>query len=134
MRGFAIQTTGPGEEPNREVFKSLMHGIARIGWSSLPNLDLRKLEIKRATRRLSKDECSAWRGNNIFLNRVSKGDLLFYRNQPEQGLVTIVKVTGDYDYHPRARDFRSRRKCKPLRLALPLEEVPARLRRHLTIQ
>jgi hypothetical protein len=111
-----------------------MHGVARIGWSWLPNLDLRELKRKRATRGLNKEERAAWQRSNIFLDRVSKGDLLFYRNQPEQGLVTIVKVTGDYEYHPSAPDFRSRRKCKRLKLALPLEEIPARLRRHLTIR
>jgi hypothetical protein len=134
VKGFAILTTKTGEEPNRKVFKSLQKGVARIGWSWLPSLDLRMLKEKEHEGGLSEEESKAWRRSNIFLNVVSKGDLLFYRNQPEQGLVTIVKVTGDYEYRRSDDDFWSRRQCKPVRLAFPLADIPDALRRHLNIR
>jgi hypothetical protein len=134
MRGFAVQTTDQGEVPNHLVLDGLKAGIARIGWASRPAFDLRKLAKLKESKRLTKEQHEAWRGNHLFLDAVAFGDLLFYRNQPVRGRVTVVKVTGEYDFASGTPDFRSSRTCKILVRGRLLKDFPAELRRVLSIQ
>ncbi len=134
MRGFAVQTTDQGESPNPLVLEGLRKGIARIGWASSPAFDLRTLAELKKIKKLTKEQHDAWRGNHLFLDPVASGDLLFYRNQPERGRVTVVKVTGEYEFGSGTPDFRSSRTCKMFIRGRLLEDFPAELRRLLSIQ
>jgi hypothetical protein len=116
------------------VFDSLKKGVARIGWSWERGLDLRALKKAKEQRRLRSKEKKAWRGNYKFLTEVKPGHLLFYRNVPERGRVTIAKVTGEYEFRNDRRDFRSSRSCRIVATGRLLEELPPALRTVLKIQ
>jgi hypothetical protein len=135
IRGFGIQAY---DASNNRVLDGLKRGIARIGWSYGPDLDLRKLAEASERRRLTKREKKAWRAHHLFLGEhdkaVQKGDLLFYRNMPDQGRVTVVQVTGEYRYLPRGGDFRSYRSCRVLVTGRSVDDFAPSIRASLKIQ
>src|SRR5208283_1664634 len=100
IRGWAVQAYH--EKDDRSVvFDSLVKGKARIGWSRDDRHDLRRREKKwNQKRSFTSDEKEAWSGNHFFLGThpedVQVGDLLFYRNQPTRGRITVVQVAGKY--------------------------------------
>ena len=73
-------------------------------------------------------------GNWKFLTEVKPDDLLFYRNVPERGRVTIVRITGDYEFRNDRSDFRSARTCQIVATGRLLEDFPQALRTALKIQ
>ena len=134
VRAFGVQTSPNKRTPGSFVFNSLKSGVARVGWSYQRGLDLRTLKKAREERRLRSAEQKAWRGNWKFLTEVKPGDLLFYRNVPERGRVTIVRITGDYEFRNDRTDFRSARTCRIVATGRLLEALSPALRTALKIQ
>jgi len=111
-------------------------GKARIGWSRDDRHDLRRREKKwNQKRSFTSDEKEAWSGNHFFLGThpedVQVGDLLFYRNQPTRGRITVVQVAGKYGYLSVQDDFRSYRPCRKLVEGRTLRSFPTILRERL---
>ena len=83
---FVVKTVKNGQ-PVLGVFDELEAGRARIGWSWLPNLNLRSiLEKIEQGKPLDQYQQEARRCLG-FLTRVKSGDYLLYPNQPDRGEV-----------------------------------------------
>ena len=110
-RAFVVRAVRADRCPVEGVFDELERGRARIGWSYLDELDLRKIRARPAAD-LDEHESAAWRCLG-FLISVSDGDYLLYPHQPERNHFAVARVTGEYDYDGGIEgDFRSFRPCK----------------------
>ena len=133
-RAFVVKAIAEGC-PVEGVFDELKSGRARIGWSYLDKLDLRKIRIRPATD-LDEEERAARRSLG-FLARVGEGDYLLYPHQPERNQFAVARVTGEYNYDGGIEgDFRSFRPCE-LVTSPPVsrydEIVPSELRHRLVL-
>lgn len=154
MAAYAVLTTDDTSQPNLSVFESLIGAngskpMARFGWSSRDDEDLRRLAAAKEKSKWSKGKKGerwdeVWKGR-AFFDRVKVGDLLFYKSLPAKGRFTLVKVTGDYGYlrkeevdnkNPYSKGFRSYRLCKVIAEDVLLSDgkVSAKLRTYLNLQ
>ena len=129
---FVVRTQDNAGNPVDGVFDDLQAGRATIGWSWEDRLDLRTL-AKKPRADMDRHESDAWRCHG-FCYRVRVDDYLLYPNQPQRGRFVAARVTGDYDYLPGERDFRSYRPCelltpRPVSLYDPI--VPSQLKHRL---
>jgi predicted Mrr-cat superfamily restriction endonuclease len=75
-------------------------GRLRQGWGYEPDLDLRKIRTKweQDPKQLLPREQEAWVRCNPMILRMHKGDLVVVKNVPGREFLTIVEVTGDYEF------------------------------------
>ena len=117
MISYVIRTDQP-KETAEKLFHCLSHGEARIGWSSLDNLDLSKIVQANAAGKwneLDGNQQDAWYCHG-FMDKAQIGDLLFYPNVPDYGKFAVAKITGEYRFLAANQaiedDFRSVRSCE----------------------
>ena len=89
----------------------LKMGRLRQGWGYSPELDLRIISADRERgAQLSEGQKACWRGNRRLLptepDSVKPGDYIITPHLPEEGVWSLVEVTGGYHYeiHPKIRD------------------------------
>jgi len=111
-RAWIVKTTDDGV-PVPGIYESATKGLARIGWSSTDELNLR-LFNSTPSHALTDDQKKASRCRR-FLTDITRDDLLVYPRQPDYARFFVCQVVGDYDYLPAHLsldgDFRSARKC-----------------------
>ena len=83
--------------------EELKAGRLRQGWSNSHDLDLRTISADRERGKpLSEAQKQCWRGNRRLLptepDSVKPGDYIIIPHLPEEGLWSLVKVTGGYRY------------------------------------
>ena len=119
-RVWVVRTNDDDGWPIEGVFDELRRGRARIGWSYQDNLDLRKIDRKiRNGESLTPDEAWGKKGAGgclSFFTEMRECDFVLYPHQPERGKLSVVQLTGGYDYDDgiNGGDFRSVRPCKLL--------------------
>lgn len=95
-----------------KIYASLESGLARIGWSSLDEQNLRVV-VDRATREgrqsLNASQEEAWRCRRFYTeltgSRDQAGDYLIYIDQPGPSKFCVVQIVGEYDYRLPESDF-----------------------------
>ena len=112
---------GQTREPIAGVYSELIAGRARMGWSYRADLDLRIIaELNMAGQALNEDQKDAARCLPFF-ESIRVHDVLWYTTIPAARRVTVVRVTGEYDYDHGINgvydfglgyDFRSVRPCE----------------------
>lgn len=108
MNDSAIYALKVQNEWRSRIYKSLINGEGRFGWSYIQNADLRVLKLKITTnglRSLSKEEKDCYQR---FLLDIKVYDYVVYINVPEWGKCTIARVTGDYLWRYEDDDFNHR--------------------------
>ncbi len=110
MRVWAMRTSRDSETHRSYVQKELLKGCLRQGWGYLPEQDLRRVRrrVEDPTvgwSNLSEDEQWAW-GHWRLLGEAAEnpddamlvGDIVLVPNMPSDGMFTLCRLTGDYDY------------------------------------
>ena len=123
---WAMRTSRNSEEHRRFVYDELQSGRLRQGWGWHESQDLHRLEDLWTKRhRLSdiQDEAARhWRmGNGQGENYMQIGDLVVVANVPDDGLFTICRIRGDYEYEI-AKEFGDFGHVRPVEV-LTLEGV-----------
>lgn len=133
-KAFVVKTAHSSGEPVAGVWDELVAGRARIGWSSKPNQDLRKIRDKQP----EDDHEREARKCLGFLTKMETGNLFVYPHQPRRRMMSVVRITGDYGYDYGIKiiggDFRSFRPCRmetPEPVHMYDEIVPSKLRHRL---
>ena len=123
MNCWATRTSRDLEEHRRFLYEELCEGRLRQGWGWDESQDLRRLEDLWAKgAELSKkqdDTAKHWRmGNGKGEEYMQIDDLVVVLNVPEDGLFTICRITGDYDYKI-AREFEDFGHLRPVEVLTP---------------
>jgi hypothetical protein len=148
-RAWAMRTSRNSEEHRAFVRAELLKGRLRQGWGYAPEQDLRRVR-KRIEAvgwgKLTGEEQGAW-GHKKMLGAASAnpddamliGDIALVPNVPEDGVFTLCRITGGYDYaiDPVMHDFGHMLPVKVLTpggVANTYEGVSSALRRSLKCQ
>lgn len=116
--------------PIAGVYSELIAGRARIGWSYSDELDLRNIARDIWDDRALTDEQKDAKRCLPFFTGIQMHDVLWYPGIPAAHKVTVVRVTGDYDYDHgingvydsgEGYDFRSFRPCEAVAHSLDVE-------------
>jgi hypothetical protein len=100
MTFYAIKDTEDGDR-NQLIYKSLLEGVARFGWSYTEYHDLRKIndmsweEIDKIDAKEKTDIRYIW-GKSYWLLNVNPDDYFVYINIPQYGDCCLVKITSKY--------------------------------------
>lgn len=147
-RAWAMRTSRANEQHRNFILSELAQGRLRQGWGTLDEQDLRRvdlfLESSQKYDALSDEQKWAW-GHARLLGELARvagdlikiDDIILVPNVPENGLLTICRVTGPYEYGPRneTNDLRHIRHVKVLTpggVANSAELVDSDLRGSLT--
>ena len=100
---WAMRTSRDSEEHRRFLLDELTEGRLRQGWGWDESQDLRRLEALWASGDTLSDAQNEagrhWRmGNGPGENYMQIGDLVTVLNVPSDGLFTICRITGEYEY------------------------------------
>ncbi len=103
MNCWAMRTSRDSEKKRRFVLDQLRAGLLRQGWGWDESQDLRRLEeLWARDDALSEDQKQSGRhyrmGNGPADEYMQVGDLVVALNIPADGLFTICRITGDYDF------------------------------------
>ena len=103
MNCWAMRTSRNDEVSRRFIRDELGAGRLRQGWGSHESQDLRVIETKWTNgEELTDDQWEAsrhWRmGNGAGDDYMQVNDLVVVPNMPVDGLFTICRVTGEYDF------------------------------------
>ena len=91
-----------------QVYKALLAGEGRFGWSYVETADLRRLRERIEAgdwESLSKEEKDCY---HEFLLRLRKDDYVVYVNVPEWGECTLARIVRIYEWHWQRDDFNHR--------------------------
>lgn len=91
-----------------QVYKALLEGEGRFGWSYVETADLRRLRERIEAdgwESLSQEEKDCY---HEFLLRLRKDDYVVYVNVPEWGECTLARIIGNYEWHWERDDFNHR--------------------------
>ena len=130
MNHWMIRAIDNHREPIAGVYSELIAGRARMGWSNRDELDLRIIAEARSVGQALTDEQEDASGCLPFFEGIRTHDVLWYPKMPKAGTVTVVRVTGDYDYDRGVNgvydggagyDLRSVRPCDTVAPSLDLD-------------
>lgn len=136
---------GRNYKPIEGMLASLRAGRARMGWSYRADLDLRKIVDVEPTGGMLNSEQQDAEPCRRFLTDIRGQDVLWYLCVPEKRKVTVVRVTGEYDYDRGIKgafdsgpgyDFRSFRPCEAVASDLDIdsETIGPDVRRWLEVR
>ena len=103
MNCWAMRTSRDSEKKRRFVLDQLREGLLRQGWGWDKSQDIHCLQdLWKRHEELSEDQKQSsrhWRmGNGPSDEYMQVGDLVAALNMPADGLFTICRITGDYDF------------------------------------
>ena len=139
MPVFVVRTADASGQSLPGIFDELEDGRARLGCSRSDRQDLRLIRDRiNDNAELDATEREA-RGCLPFLSSVDVEDYLIYPHQPYKGKLSVVQITGAYDYSKPEEelrgDFRSYRNCRLITPDYGIDRyatiVSARLRREI---
>ncbi len=103
---YALRGPSDNDTASKMLFESLKNGEGRFGWSYIETADLCKLREKIDTGgSLSEKERDC---NQSFLLDLKKDDYVVYINVPKWGRCTLARVTGEYFWKCKDKDFNHR--------------------------